>query len=220
MAAGLQIITPSGETQIDSDTRNYALKSSGNITLNGDASPSALKTAQVTVTGAFAPLVAVRPRTVGHRVCHWFTSVSGSTWTLTFLGTNGAVVDYYVYDKWDTPSANLAGLEVYRSDGAVAFSTSLLSMRIVGVGTSITGLDAGRTYAGIMMGLGLQEDYQPDLEFGGTYPYTSRIYGVSRTSTSMASSLTIFENYPVSGPPGPEFTDPQPGVIVCDVTGL
>jgi hypothetical protein len=220
MPTGLQIFSATGELQIDSDTRNYALKASGTITLTGNATPSVLKTATVTVNSAFTPLVAIRPRTVGHRVCHWFTSVSGSTWTFTFIGTNGAVVDFYVYDKWDTPSANLVGLEVYRYDGVVTFSTSLLSMRIVGLGTNVTGLSASRTYAGIMMGLGLQEDYQPELEFGGTYPYTSRIYGVSRTSTSMASSLTIFENYPVSGPPGPEFTDPQPGVIVCDVTGL
>lgn len=225
MVAGLQIFSADGSNavQIDQDHLNFALKASGSKTLSltvGGA--TALKYAPVTVTGATAPLVAIRP-TSGtgfvHAIALYGTSVSGSTWTFNFIGPDGDTFDYFVFDKYTAiADATKVGLEVYNASGEVTYQSVDKPLRIVGVGPSVLGLDAARDYAAVQVNPSFSETYVYRDLGGGSWTYKSYVSSMLLGAgyTSMILTSKVFETYPSGS--GTDRAAPGSSLIVCDVT--
>lgn len=218
--AGFQVFNEDGVLQIDHDYRNYGFKSKGSDTCDTALGGASSKYyAQVVVTGAVAPMVAICP-TSGNPIGLYSISVSGSTWTYTYIGNNGDTFDYFVFDyDEEMVGTTKVGLEVYDESGDVVYSSGSGSMRIAGGGdgfTLVTGLDSSRDYAAIQTATGYSATYVEIIDI----TYYAKIYAVTKpSSTSMGLFNMTFEQYTV-GAVGTDIVSPAPFLIVVDVTDL
>lgn len=224
MTIGFEVYNESGVKQVDHTYRNYGFKTKGSRTCSTAlGAPSSRYYAQFSVTSAGAPIVAIRP-TNGNAIGLFHISVSGTTWTYTYIGASGATFDYYVFD-YDAAMSGGAGtnvgLEVYDASGNTIYSSDSGSLLIAGGGaglTNVSGLPSGRTYAGIQTATGLSQTYL-DLGFPPIM-FTASIYAVNAPSaTQMTLAPYQFENYTV-GSAGTDVVSPAPFLLVADVTSL
>lgn len=114
MPSGIQIVNNSGVVQIDQDYSNFQLVSKG--VGAGEFS--------VSVGNSKAPLLCMRPNSLTY--LHRFDYVQNGT--STWVIRSGGQVSWYVFDS-SVPSPGNSGLEVYRADGSLAFSTNSKAMK-------------------------------------------------------------------------------------------
>lgn len=219
MPAGIQVFNNAGIVQIDQDYLTFGLRQKGTAVCNQViGGPTALRYAAVTVTGATAPMIAVHHNGF---LGLYRVSVSGSTWTFYFLGGNGLTFEYFVFDVYNAAMAPPGGLEIFNASGARVFSSQTPPARIVGVGTTFSGLSSSRKYAACQGATGFSEVYEDDLGGpGGSVLYRASIAGVLHNgSTDISSIFFAYENY-LTTSIGTDRADPLPGLFLFDVTGL
>ena len=219
--AGWEVYNDDGVLQANTANRNHSYITKGSATCNTPlGGASTLYYAQVTVTGANAPMVAIAPG--GSAAIGLFSvTVSGSTWTFNYIGVSGSTFDYYVFDYAEPISGSSgarAGLELYDEYGNITFSSEQPVMRVVGGGegvTVVTGLSASRDYAVVQTGPGYSQTYH---DLGFTIRYQAKVYAVYRPSATEARlNELMFEDY-TTGSVGTDVVTPAPFMIVVDVT--
>lgn len=135
MPAGFQIFRDNGAIQITSDYSSLALVESGSITTNVRDSRFFYLQSSYTFTrpGCVSPVMLVRPYInigMGHVI-----GMSGGvgTFKIDMVGDVGQVCNYWIFDQAPTPPAHGNGLQVFRSDGSLAFDSSMQWLRVVDI---------------------------------------------------------------------------------------
>lgn len=219
MPAGLQVFNNAGIVQIDQDYLCFGLRQKGTAVCNQVlGGPTSRRYASVQITDATAPMIAVH---LNGELALYRVSVSGSTWTFFFIGTAGQVFEWYIFDLYNAAMAPPGGLEIFNASGARVFSSQTPAARIVGVGTSFSGLNPSRKYAACQGATGFSETYEEDLFGGfGEFVYTAACAGVVHDGgTNLSSQFILYENY-LTSLNGTSRADPLPGLFLFDVTGL
>lgn len=218
MPVGLRVVNDSNIVQIDQDYFTYGLRQKGTATCDQSfpVGPSARKYAAITVTGATAPVVAIHMNAV---IGLYRVSVSGSTWTFYFVGGSGVTFEYYVFDVYNADMAPPGGLEIFNASGNRVFSSNTPAARIVGVGTSFSGLDSSRKYAACQASTGFTEVWDEDIIGGsGEYQYTATVASILHNGATDISSIFFpYETY-LTPTLGTDRADPLPGLFLFDVT--
>lgn len=114
MPSGIQIVNNSGVVQVDQDYSNFLLVSKG--VGSGEFT--------ISVGNSKAPLLCMRPSALTYLQRFDYVQNGTSTWTVRSDGQ----VNWYVFDS-SVPSPGNSGLEVYRGDGSLAFSTNSKAMK-------------------------------------------------------------------------------------------
>lgn len=225
MPVGLEVYSETGVLQLGLDTMPFNLVASGTFTISYVAiGANPYFTTIVVPSSLTAPMIAlVKNDNTACWLLRGYTS--GSDTLYVVAGTSTGAGSYYIFDYMPTVTPSNYGLQVYSASSTLLYSSpDSVPMRIVGFGTSITGLPSGRTYAAIMDGI-----------FPGTF--SDPTYGslstqesaqVSATSASVARKYVRYE--PPSGfglgtwtyvTPTISDTNPLKGkAIIVDVTNL
>ena len=225
MPAGVQIFNDSGIVQIDEATLNFVLRQKGTVTCSTLRNTGGINYYETTIvfSNGFAPLLALAAT---GNVAYSQLSVSGSTWTWTILSlTNGASVNYWIFDKENSSPSYSAGdpiFEVWTAAGELAYWLNSKPLRIVGAGAGTYA--SGRVYATIQTanGWGFVET-NPG---GTTYRYRG-FYGGSRVNANVVALASpiglIFEDYTIPGYGSftpQSYTPPAYQFLVVDVTNF
>lgn len=149
MPAGLRIINESNVIQVDGDYSNLALRASGVLNsgfvrsiTGGYNGASHIYRMQVQ---ADEPVICYEPRSCS---LHSITR-SGTTCTVDFSSSYFAPdlpqIKWWLFDR--PRQRENFGIEVFRQDGALAFTSAEKYLRVVGVYSFGFPVPAGRTYA-------------------------------------------------------------------------
>lgn len=129
MPAGFQVIGDGGVVQIDENYINYGFIQKGTV------DTSYAYNSSVEITGD-APIICLR-------ALNTFVSIQavgklGNTYTYTFRGTADETIEWFLFDKVPPGSAAPFGLNVYKADGTLAYSSTSKPMIMTAVGASDT----------------------------------------------------------------------------------
>ena len=121
VTAGLQVWGSHGLIQIDEDYHTLSLVSKGHLVGSG----------AITLTNGVSPVCAIIPDFGPEEQIATVQSVttSGTTWFWNIMGN----CYYWIFDVIPSSSPNNVGLQVFKSDGSLAFDSSYAPMRVVGV---------------------------------------------------------------------------------------
>jgi hypothetical protein len=125
MPFGLQVIGSHGVVQIDETYANLALRAQGSLSVPG------LSGASVVVSGLEMPIICIR-NTGGVHV-HISSDQAVPNVTYTMRSKSATTVQWFVFDK-TAPAATGYGLNVYKDDGSLTYSTDWKVMRIGAIG--------------------------------------------------------------------------------------
>lgn len=228
MPAGLRIRNESGIVQIDDRTINFALKVKGSVTTSTPWSTGGVTKyiTTIVVTNCASPMLALA---CTDKVAHYYTSVSGTTWTFHILTlVNGATVNYWVFDRPAEPPPRSPGdviFDIRNAAGDLVFWVEAKPLRIVGVGSGT--FASGRVYATIQTapGWGFFETNP-----GGATIFYRAWYGASAINSNVvvagpgaigpSAPGILFESYSFPGT-GPEsYESPAYQFLVVDVTNF
>lgn len=217
MPIGLRVDSDTGIMQIDQDYLNFGMRSKGTATCNQVlTSDSDKRWTSIIITNATHPLIAVH---YTGELALYRISVSGSTWTFFYMGPANQAFEWFAFDLYPTPTGT-AGLEVYTSTGALAFSTSANPAKIVAVGQTFTGLTSGRKYGVVQAASSYRQEYNTTiLDPFGRHLYESWMAGAHHNGNiNIYMDWLPYEQY-FDFFLGPNVTDPLPGSFLLDVTG-
>lgn len=213
MPVGFQVSGSHGVAQIDETHKNFVLVAQGSKASGDWAAAGVSNFVQVVVTNAVAPLIAF---SCAQLVGFGYTSISGSTWTFTFLTNNPATFNYWVFDVSPASSPASFGLEIYNGASERVFHTSQKPLRVVGVGAGTYA--SGRTYAVIRSDAGYSYTSTPTgLPFPEEYQFDGTTEAASVSSNVVTAGSVVVDNSLVSPDPG-SFTPTIGPTLVVDVT--
>lgn len=157
MQAGLQIINANNIIQIDQNYLNLEYRTKYSATGT---------TLTFTTPGYANEVVAIR----ADGAAFFVRSKSGNTWTIT--ASASTTITAWLFSNPDPTSTSNSGLEIYRSDGALAFSSDRLYMKPVWSGKVPDSTASGSVYGGVI------GDYSVSLPSGN---YAAAICGLRRS---------------------------------------
>lgn len=227
MPTGIQVINDSGIVQIDQDYFNLEMTQTGTVTpaayqyatSTSSTTSTTIYVAAIVVTNATTPMIAIQS---SNPTMHFYTTISGSTWTFYIACLNlssSSTIKYWIFDIPTSTVPTGGGFEVRTSTGALAFHSGKNYLRIVGgVGT----YTAGRQYAVIQNSNKVRQTEtfvspSPD----NTYSYNRYHdnYTVVNNVISSSEQQWIFNEELIPGFRNDSLpTGPASQVIVVDVT--
>ena len=215
----MEVYNDSGALQLDQNTFNFGLVTSGEATCSTLYFKSLYYTT-VTVSNLTSPVAAVH--TYGNLIGLVEVSVSGSDTTFVFVGNQNNSFIYYIFDQYPSTTDSW-GVEVLDASGDVTWSTQYAPMNVADVGIfgSVTGLPANRVYAA-MLSKFWYSSWTTEYELGG--PTEDHILwewmrGVRTYDTSCVTDEMLYNTTYV----GNEVTQPNNSasrIIVLDVTSM
>ena len=208
MPTGLQINNDNGYIQIDDNYSNFMLVNKGivNISQQGQIDYRG----SVTFSDQSNTLILAIGLSSTKTNC--IRNNSNNQTTFTIHSDVNSTVDYYLFDINRPIAGNNYGLEVYKADGKIAYSSKNTSMRVVSNGdcprqtaqpnteasTSLFQLDQNKTYAYVTSSLSvdIQQIWNPSI---GIFIIRSSVFYFYRNSSTFIKSLIGRQNPGGSG---------------------
>ena len=136
MAIGFQVFNDSNIIQIDQDYRNMSFIRSFYVSTNA-AWWGGYRSGTFTVASVEFPCLAFRS---SYRTWVFLESRSGNSWTFRFVARVGGDITMSVYQFGEVPpSGSNYGLQVFRSDGSLAFDSNQNYFKVRGQLSGIIG---------------------------------------------------------------------------------
>lgn len=142
MPVGFETYTPDGALQASSSMYSYALRKTGTVTTVAPTSTMGnTQTSQFTIANPGSGLAFCAVQMPGYAAA--LRAAHGTSWDFISNAPVGTTVTYFIFDKLSNvaPSAHLAGIECYDSDGLVTFSTAYRPLSVI-ASLSISGATA------------------------------------------------------------------------------
>tara|TARA_R110000772_G_scaffold66361_1_gene147860 strand:+ start:56468 stop:57805 length:1338 start_codon:yes stop_codon:yes gene_type:complete len=221
MAVGFRIYNQDNVLQISDALSNLALKYKGTLTpVTGIRFPYEVS---IQGDGLVNPVIAIEPGSTTQIVCLTrLTQLDSDSFLWRFATSTTTPFTYYIYDGYSAAiaAADTAGVRIYKNGTSeIAWSTAEYPMRVVGGGTSLSGLPSGKSYAGMQTGIGTSVTSSA-APVESPYAFTVRRYltGIRRTSaTAISMVLYNFSTYQTNTAPG-TFASGSPVLVALDVT--
>lgn len=208
MAYGIRVESSSGFTQIDQDFVNYVLVASGSFSSSGNnTNPQTHTINYNALVSSQDTIFFARPTTTGYN--------SSNNSDSELIGSSGAnvakiissytgTIQWRVYERATviTPPSSGYGLNVYRPDNSLAFSSTRNPPRIFSIiegAPSFSGLGTvNHSYSAIPYAL-MQNGYEfaffPDEEPAPNTVYYMSVYWTSNSISVNSYALDTFNNY-------------------------
>lgn len=142
MAYGIRVESNSGFTQIDQDFVNYVLVASGSLTFTGGfgGNPDSKTVNFGALVNTNDTIVFARPLTMGVGLIGYSNATSA-----TIIATAPSVVQWRVYERSNSlpPPVSGYGLNVFRPDNSLAFSSQYNPPRIFSILESAPNFSVG-----------------------------------------------------------------------------
>lgn len=220
MSDYLEIRNEAGEVQLYSDIRSYTLVHKGTLTTTNTGSYPQYRIGTPTITNLNIPIVAVRPLNDGDIVCVYSGIKMGSDFAWSFATNVACTFEYYIFDMTPSTTSQTEGFQCWDASGnPVYMSGGGGAFRVVGTGTTVSGLDPSRNYAGVQSHPGLR-GYSTGTAPGAPNPFRNYRggHGVKKvSSTQMECPFFSMWNFPSNS--GILYEWGQPNFFVIDVTG-
>lgn len=208
MAYGIRVESNSGFTQIDQDFVNYVLVASGSFSSSGNNSFPQTHTINFSaLVSSSDTIFFARPTTVGYNIGNNSDSELigesfGTSATIRSLYTG--TIQWRVYERANvlTPPTSGYGLNIYRPDGTLAFSSQYNVPRIFaileGAPTFSSLGTVNHSYSAIPFAL-MQNGYEwaffPDEEPVPNTVYYMSVYWQAGSVSVQGLSVDTFDNY-------------------------
>lgn len=223
MPVGLNLYNEDLVLQISDTTPNFALKYRGTLTPTAGARfPYEVS---VQGDGLSNPIIAIEPGSTSQIVCLTrLTQLDADSFLWRFACSTNSPFIYYIFDKYSTAIAAAAdeGARIYINGTTdIAWSTAEFPLRIVGGGTSLPSLPAGRVYAGIQTEIGTATvSSAAPVESPYAFSISKSLTGIRRTSaTNLAMVNYVYSTYLTNTAPG-TYSSGSPILVAVDVTNL
>lgn len=215
MPTGLKVIGSHGVAQIDETNKNFVVVASGSKS-SGDWGVAGVSNfVQIVVTNAVNPVIAFR---CTEQVALGYTSISGSTWTITLLTNIPAALSYWVFDESPATNPGNFGLEIYNAAGQRVYHSEQKPLRVVGTGAGTYA--SGPTYAVIRPDPGYAYTSTPTgLPFPEEYDFQGYLMSAAVNSNVISETGVQVDNSLVSPDPG-SYSGVTGATLVIDVTNF
>lgn len=149
--SGLEVYNESGIVMFNSFAKNASKFASGtHVTTTGSLASPAGTRSTLHLSSPSSPFVAFRPQ--GSAVmCVYQVTNSGSDYYFYIMcnGAAAAQIDWWAFNFSPVSAVGGCGLEVYDTSGAITYSTGVQPLRVIPVGSQVS----GRSYAMIPGGI-------------------------------------------------------------------
>jgi len=211
MAYGIRVESSSGFTQIDQDFVNYVLVASGSFSSTGNYSfPQTHTINYSSLVSTLDNIFFARPTTTGYNVGNNSDSeLAGSSGNnvAQIVSSYTGTIQWRVYERANvlTPPSSGYGLNVYRTNGELAFSSQFSVPRIFAIVESSPTFgsagSASHSYSAIPYAL-MQNGYEwaffPDEEPVPNTVYYMSVYWQSNSVSVQGQSFDTFDDYGAS----------------------